>query len=1237
MFKKITLLSMLILFILTSKAENVPWVRFDVALGQGIGIFYTKVNGVKFRVETALEDGGFEPLWSMTWGKLNQWYPMAVDLSKYAGKKIRIRLISEHIENRLCQDYPFWGDPRIGIGDMSSGNEAKVTDQLALRRPDRVGQILPDGTIVDFKEPALFFGYQKIELVTPGLCSPEYNGMVFGGKNYITVLGKNQPGMYIGFDMSHGFGGGPSENQEIVKLYKSKYNGQAAFHENIGVDSNYPYIGKNIPPVFAEWTVSVPPADAEKASGSKVPEKIVSRQIGESFLPLNIKRDVYRFQPGWKAAFNPDNFTWQVNSGTSAGKPGWAFSAVESIGVEKLKLTIKRQGDFVVQNNNSFSGIVVDYHTGLGYQKRVWFAVDKVFSPCRDDRRAGNYIFDAAAFSLKQRLSFKEEFVSITPSNFELDLKKYAPSGWDGRFWIALGMQNIEPGATLEMQLRDNPKVGSNAKITSLAEAVAGEKEFVTLKDKATGYAISLKNGTVCGAWDLKSGERWLDESADIYKIEERYSVSEISETLDKVISVEWRNGGKTLELTCENPSLSNVKLIKSYAFDDDGRFLKKMTVQSRGDAGDGMFFTWLSRSAISPLMRKSLNEGAGFGEISRVAQGIVIEESESAPPAEQGGRERPVTFTKKDNSEGLGAYRWRVNDRFVLLGTNKYTSAGWELFVFCDYIKPGGKSSGEVVFERYAGDFTSLLLKYQSREEFKSLYEMPAPDWMKLLACDFMFTSGDMIRFGKAIEPFYTTSCIWSLGFPWGNYGADHFNPCRNGKNPDVWNIATSYKKTLPLHKMSAYHNFLFDEASDIYKNAQWMGVRDREGSLVASGINSDTTRGASFLYQMGNPGVRQAMTDMIIDQAEQWNFDFYYTDCPGFAVEIPDWGYLDVTQSYDWIEYMRGIYQRLKGLGNDKIIFCNGIVPFSQIGYIEYREAQWIELTGSKWKRIAAELYQQKILEPNNFLRVPTYGKFAAEPGLSAYGILYGWLGNLSDPRRAPWMMAAQELHFGRLQRDSVSPNWLKDSGEVEAYGFTKENIAYLTLLNHAADKQNLKLKIQTKSLGLTPGRNLYIYRWEMQLPDKKNGAFDKTTSLESVKKLTRANVMDLRSIMTMSQTPEVIESDAELSPLATNVVYLTHTPVLIVSVDDFPRQMGLHHSQIRINSKDTDKGLVVTVVNQAKTATLALPGFKGSDIKMITPQSHEISEGKYMQQESAIIKIGSGRYGFLVSKGK
>jgi hypothetical protein len=60
-------------------------------------------------------------------------------------------------------------------------------------------------------------------------------------------------------------------------------------------------------------------------------------------------------------------------------------------------------------------------------------------------------------------------------------------------------------------------------------------------------------------------------------------------------------------------------------------------------------------------------------------------------------------------------------------------------------------------------------------------------------------------------------------------------------------------------------------------------------------------------------------------------------------------------------------------------------------------------------------------------------------------------------------------------------------------------------------------------------------------------------------------------------------------------------------------------------------------VTVVNQARNATLALPGFKGSDIKMITPRKHEISEGEYMRQESAIIKIDNGRYEFLVSKGK
>lgn len=1209
-----------------------PWLRFDVAPGMGIGVSYTEVNGARFRVDIAPKTGVFTTRWSMVYGNLNRWYPMALDLREYAGQTIRVRLISEHLENRLCQDYPFWGDPRLGVGDVKTGEEIKVLDRLALRRPDRVGQLLPDGRVATFTEPALFFGYQGVELVTPGLCSTTHHGMVYGGKAYITVTGKSQPGMYIGFDMSHGFGGGPSEDRALIEKFRAAYVGEAEFHENRGIDAAFPYRGPNIPPTFAEWTVDVPSAAAGAMTNQAVTATTLPPASG-ALPPLSMRRDVYRFQPGWDARFDATAFVWRARSG-SRNAPGWAFAAVESLGNRELALTLTQEGALTPTGQNAFAGIVVDYRTPLGYQKRVWLALDPALAAPRDDRRPGGWILDDASFSLKQRLNFTETYAVITPGTVKVKLADYAPADWDGRFVLALGMQNIAPGAKLEMKLDTAGARAVNPPVTSLAAAEAAKKDFVVLRDATTAIAVSRHNGALCGAWDAVSGEAWLKEAADNYKLESRYTISEATELLDAVQTIEWRNRGRELVLTCTTPALPGVTLTKRYRFGDDGRWFKQLEA-TLAESGDGSFFRWSNNSGLAETVSATARRGAGFGPARRVAQGKVITESDDAPPAEQAGLERPAMVTKADYSNGIGAYRTRVNNRFVLLGMCNYRPDGWELFVFCDYLAPGKTVSGEVAYERYNGDFSNLLLRYQNQPEFRELYELTPPDWMRMLVCDSMFTEAQTIPIGVGVAPFGTSSCIWWLGFPWGNYGGDHLDPCRNGKHPDAWNIAVDYRQQMPKHRMSAYHNFLFDEASDIFRTRPQMGVRDRDGNLMSSGISSDTTHGPAFMLQAANPEVRAFMSRMYADQVAQWSFDYLYFDGPGFGLEVPDWGYLDVAQSYDWIDYLRATRAEIKKLGNDQLIFCNGMMPFAQLGYIEYRDAQWLELAGSKWQPLASELWQQKLTEPKGFLRVPTYGWMKAEPALSAYLVLYGWLGNFSDVRRAPWMLASHELHYGRLQRSAVSPNWLREGGDVEAYGFLHDGLGWVTALSHAPRVTPAALRVQLTDLGLTPGRRLYGWRWEMEHPNAARPAPAAGATPEQLRAEAQRPVMHLAALDLPKTAPATLTVAPTLAPMATNVIFLSHAPVLIAAVDGVPRQMGISHPLVRVENADTPDGaLKVVVLNRAGSVLLALPGVTAEHVRMVTPRKHELANGEWQGTAAARLRIGTGRYEFVIN---
>ena len=89
------------------------WLIFDIGIRDK-----ANTNGVIFKVETIYE-GEKRTVFMEDWTKC-EWKHCAVDLTKFRGKSILLRFLTD-AKGDACCDWACWGDPRIVIGEKPSG------------------------------------------------------------------------------------------------------------------------------------------------------------------------------------------------------------------------------------------------------------------------------------------------------------------------------------------------------------------------------------------------------------------------------------------------------------------------------------------------------------------------------------------------------------------------------------------------------------------------------------------------------------------------------------------------------------------------------------------------------------------------------------------------------------------------------------------------------------------------------------------------------------------------------------------------------------------------------------------------------------------------------------------------------------------------------------------------------------------------------------------------------------
>lgn len=752
-----------------------------------------------------------------------------------------------------------------------------------------------------------------------------------------------------------------------------------------------------------------------------------------------------------------------------------------------------------------------------------------------------------------------------------------------------------------------------------IAEARENNAGILRLKNEACFFAISLKNGALNEGWDIGSSTQLIKKCDDSYRIETRDSEVSFQERNDSVIS--WKrsqiDGLPAVTFICSNPALPSLTIEKRYIL-GPGKLLSKRVAFRTSDK-DGFFIEYISQTNLDPKYRSTVRY-SGFFPSHKTRLTPVYR----TPPGSEKFKSSGVV-TAVDFRTGLAGYRYRVNDRFVPRRFDSHivdTPTGWKSNVFIDYLKAGEEVSAEMRWLIFEGDFTVFERYYAGLPENREFYDHPRPAWTKRLANDVMYLTNQVNQqqFLSKLAPLLATETIWFLNPPWGNWGAWDDPPLKKHEPHRVEDIPSNARRASPNAKISAYTiGGLLDVNSIVYKEHPEFGITGKDGKLVPGWLPSDSGGAQTFLKQIMAPGCREFFINQYCERLREWKMDFIYIDGPRPAKLVPDWKLLDISQEYDWTDYYKALRKSIQEENPEALIFTNGPnIPFSDIGYLEYRSDSWQALLkGPHWQSIAYTLFVSKLNEPVGHITVPLYGNMASEPAYSTYVVGWGWCPMGQDPNKIPFSIAAWELRDSQVVADAVLPRWWRTGGDLEAYGLKKGAAAWVTVISHADQAQNADVIVQPEKLGLQIGKPFQA--WLLEMKDPRDFSGDRAFA---IRQLSKGNTL-----------PKNLKLVVPVVPGLLRMVVLTQTPAILESVEGRLTQTGLtEHLDVRISGQQINDTITLEVDCRAKSCTIAIPGWT---VDTTATNSLSATDTTWAGMPALSIPLNQGKHSILLKK--
>jgi hypothetical protein len=124
------------------------------------------------------------------------------------------------------------------------------------------------------------------------------------------------------------------------------------------------------------------------------------------------------------------------------GDIGYGGAGIEIENTPQLTVAVEASSRFRYQDANSFAGFIIDYHTKLGYTKRVGLGIG---------------VYDKERWESQPSWGTHAKPQEVADlgaqTTYSLNLRKWAPQGWDGKVWFAVMIHNAGAAKYVKAQI----------------------------------------------------------------------------------------------------------------------------------------------------------------------------------------------------------------------------------------------------------------------------------------------------------------------------------------------------------------------------------------------------------------------------------------------------------------------------------------------------------------------------------------------------------------------------------------------------------------------------------------------------------------------------------------------------------------------------------------------------------------------------------------------------------------
>ena len=686
-------------------------------------------------------------------------------------------------------------------------------------------------------------------------------------------------------------------------------------------------------------------------------------------------------------------------------------------------------------------------------------------------------------------------------------------------------------------------------------------------------WSISKATGQLCGGWNAKIRERYLNHGEGRYHLEDIKGIVSGREQADRVLRAEFSAEAQTVTLFCSNAAVPTLSLRKDYRL-DGRRLFKKTTFTYSGAAR--MFITFNSEAAFTPGYRDG-GYYMGAGYVGPLVPAPDLSQWKKA--LDYQNTSKGMLLHQPEKEYAFAHVRTRLDDQFVwpwfggaVSGYNErmnvlsYTPDGWDVSLCTSPLDPGKSVSYEEYFAIIPGGWYEFLSDYYpSRPEVrKALAEIPpVPTWMSDVKAFTDFGRSGMPHLKRLVESTNDGNIVVLLG-SWGSLGDYYLEEGLVGAHggfitgPELKDLVRRIKATSPRVKVGIYQWVLSAtyEARILKQHPEWFRWKDKSGDELSTfpGMASN------YAALLSIPECYREMLGHFERALSYLDVDLIYLDDPK-AVNMVDWHSGEYVRDDISYRFFLDLRRLVAKHGPEKMLFFNARGnPYGDVNFIEargqLRDGYWRHFVG-----IGSCIEAFLTCRPEARI-VPLYWIPSLSREYVNRSLALGWILSVTyreSPGSTPYLRAAYEMGNATPVAGTYAPDWKRDKEtQIESYLTMRPGDSgyVLSLISHEEEPKAIPVTVDLDSLELD--RDGVVAVWDHVVADattyegRVTEGVARSVYAETGWQVDRAV---RRRLLYMGPYQRRVELDLPMEPLILHQLYVTSQRAGVYAVDGMP----------------------------------------------------------------------------------